>query len=258
VTTSKWWSVAVVAGVLVLAGCGGDSGSASGRDLAGRTFVSTSATPALVAGTRLRVSFTDGHLSAQAGCNTMGGKVVFDGDTLVLTEVGQTEMGCEPRLMQQDERVAAFLTSKPTWSLDGDTLVLGKASTRVTLVDRKVAEPDRPLRGTTWVVEDTGDGDTVSHTGGPVATLQFDATTLRGSSGCNTVTAGIAVRDSTIAVTSPVWTDRRCLQAAPYEDAMRAVLQGNVTFAIDGDALRLTGSGGTSIGLRAGGLRAGH
>lgn len=253
---SKWWAVPVVAVVVGLTACGSDagvnrSGGASG-DLTGRTFVSTSATPALVAGTRLRVSFTDGHLSAQAGCNTMGGTVAFDGDTLVLTEVGQTEMGCEPRLMQQDERIATFLTSKPTWSLHGDTLVLTKASTRVTLVDRKVAEPDKPLRGTTWVVEDTGDGDTVSHAGGPAATLQFDTTTLRGSSGCNSVTAGIVVHDSTITVGTPVWTDRRCLQAAPYEDAMRAVLQGDVDFAIDGDALRLTGAGGTSIGLRAG------
>jgi heat shock protein HslJ len=249
---SKWWAIAAGVGLLALAGCGGDSGSGSGRDLDGRTFVSTSATPALVAGTRLRVSFTDGHVSAQAGCNTMGGTVAFDGDTLVVTEMGQTEMGCEPRLMQQDERIATFLTSKPRWSLDGDSLVLTKASTRVTLVDRKVAEPDRPLRGTTWVVDDVGDGDTVSHAGGPVATLQFDATTLRGSSGCNSVTAGIAVHGPTITVSAPTWTDRRCLQAAPYEDAMRAVLQGDVTFAIDGDALRLTGSGGTSIGLRAG------
>ena len=38
--------------------------------------------------------------------------------------MGSTEMACEPPLMAQDQWLSNFLTSGPTYTLDGDTLTL--------------------------------------------------------------------------------------------------------------------------------------
>ena len=70
---------------MTLAACGDDSAGSdassdasptpvAAADLAGRTFVSTTVTGfELIDGTEIRISFEEDHLSASAGCNTMGG-----------------------------------------------------------------------------------------------------------------------------------------------------------------------------------------
>ncbi len=98
-------------GVTVTAcGRGVGAGAGSGGDWpAGRRFQSTAVTEAgkdrpLVAGTRIDLSFfDDGRLSAQAGCNTIGGSGRIDGDRLVLGDgLSMTEMGCDGPRHSQD------------------------------------------------------------------------------------------------------------------------------------------------------------
>src|SRR5690606_5306551 len=56
--------------------------------LAGRTFLSTAATGRdLVPGSTLTLSFEDGNVGANAGCNHMGGTPVWDGEMLTLPEM---------------------------------------------------------------------------------------------------------------------------------------------------------------------------
>ena len=43
-----------------------------------------------------------------------------------------------------------FLTSGPTYTLDGDTLTLTSGDLVITLVDREIAVPDQPLTNITW------------------------------------------------------------------------------------------------------------
>jgi heat shock protein HslJ len=178
----------------------------------------------------------------------MSGTYRFDDDVLVVGELGQTEMGCDAALMDQDQRIAALLMTKPAWSLRGDRLVLSGGGTRIELLDRKVAEPDQPLLGTKWTVQDVGNGDTVSHSTSGDAWLQFDGNAVHGSTGCNTVT-GTFERDGDTLTFADVRTTLRKCPDAPYEAPMLAVLNRTARFAIDGTRLVLTGADGTSIGF---------
>ena len=149
--------------VLVVAGCT----SAAPAGLDGRTFLSTAVTDGggardLVPGTRIRLSFDDGRIGVQAGCNTMGASYRLDGGRLRITDAATTEMGCDPARQAQDDWVFAFLGAGPTVALAGDELTLTAGSTAIRFLDREVAEPDLPLVGTTWTVVSLIGGDAVS------------------------------------------------------------------------------------------------
>ena len=128
------------------------------KDLWGREFLSTAVTEhgrirPLVPGTRLRLAFEDGDVRAYAGCNHLTGRALVDGRRLAVERFASTDMACDPVRQEQDAWLASFLAAGPTWRLDGDDLVLGGGGTEIRLTDRSVAEPDRPLRGTRWVVD---------------------------------------------------------------------------------------------------------
>src|SRR5262245_47429249 len=134
---------------LAIAGCGLLGGSSA--SVSGRTFLSTGVTVdgapmALVNGTQVRLTFAkDGNLSAQVGCNTMGGAYRLDGAILRFQDGAITAMGCDPDRHAQDDWLFGFLGSGPSVALAANQLVLTAGDTVVTLVDRELAEPDLPL-----------------------------------------------------------------------------------------------------------------
>ena len=101
-----------------------------------------------------------------------------------------TMMACEPAaLMDQDTWLSALLTSKPTVTVDGDTLTITATDgTVVTFLDQSVANPDLPLEGTTWSVEGLVSSDAVSSiaAGGRVPSVLLDGGTVTVDTGCNT------------------------------------------------------------------------
>lgn len=107
---------------LSLSACGSDS-----VDLAGQSFTSTGSTGHdLVAGSQVKVSFEEGTISVNAGCNTMNGSASWaDGVLDVEEPLAMTMMACEQELMDQDQWLSSFLTSSPPISVDGDTLQIG-------------------------------------------------------------------------------------------------------------------------------------
>jgi len=231
----------------------------------GRTFLSTSVTEngqpkALVAGTRITLNFVaDGHrLGAQAGCNQMGGPASFEGERLVAGDLATTEMGCDPPRHAQDEWLARFLTGRPQWSRSGSTLTLEGGTTRIVLEDREVADPDRPLRGTKWVVDTIVDRDAASSVpAGVEAVIAFDnENRFGGNTGCNGM-GGSAVVDeakSTITFSEVITTKMACDDdRMRVERAVVATLDGDVTYRIDADVLRLDAPGGHGLRLRAAG-----
>ena len=128
----------------------------------GKTYLSTAVKGAsLVPGTRIRLSFKDGTLSASGGCNSMGGTYTITGGRLTTTQMVTTDMGCEQPRMQQDQWLAALLSGS-TISLAGDTLTLDDGTIQLTLQDREVADPDRPIEGTNWILDGIRTGDAVS------------------------------------------------------------------------------------------------
>ncbi len=104
---------------LILAACGSTGTTTGGSvesDLEGRTFLSTEMTQGgaaydLVPGSVVRLTFGDGRLSANAGCNTLEGDVAFDGSRMTVTSaLASTQMACPQELMDQDTWLAALLS----------------------------------------------------------------------------------------------------------------------------------------------------
>ena len=120
--------------------------STSGLD--GREFVSVLVTEngkskALVPGTKIRLGFSDGMLSASAGCNTMSGDLRAHRRQARRRPDGDDGHGLPDNLMDQDQWLSTFLSSKPAaFSSTGTTSFSPRTSTEITFLDREQAEPD--------------------------------------------------------------------------------------------------------------------
>jgi heat shock protein HslJ len=229
---------------VVLIGCGESQTPADPRpQLDGHEFVSADvAGYELVAETRIRLTFEGDRISADAGCNQLGGTWSFDDDALVVPDdIVMTEMACDPpALMDQDTWLASFLTSRPTVALDGDTLTLTADEVTITLLDREVAEPDRPLERTKWVVEVLVEGDAVSSVPAGVRspTLRFDDGEVMVDTSCNTGSAGYEVTGNEITFAPLALTRMDCEYSV--EADVTEVLDGRVTYEIEADLLTVT------------------
>jgi heat shock protein HslJ len=259
------WGAALV---MALAGCGSAAegsgtagpGPTGGVTPQGRTFLSTAVTEhgkprPLVGSGRIELVFDGDQLRAHASCNYLSGTVLLAGGRLDVTDLASTEMGCDPDRHAQDEWLTAFLSARPTWRLDGATLVLRAADTEIRLTDRRIVQPDRALLGTRWVVDTVLDGKTAgSVPRSTEAHLVFrDGDRVEGSTGCNTFSGtatrqGDTVRFSRIAVTRIGCSG----DVGRLEAAVLAVLDGPATLRIEADRLTLTRPDGRGLQLRAG------
>jgi heat shock protein HslJ len=257
-----------LAAVALVAACGGGSSvtpapsapapaaptpaAPTPADLDGRTFIVTGAVgyePA--AGSQIALTFEDGRLGVHAGCNQMGGGYDITDGRLVLEPMMSTEMACEDPLMAQDQWVAAFLPDAAV-TLDGDTLTLVKGDVTLTATDKEVATPDKPLEGTTWVVDGLVTNQAVSSVpAGVTATLVFADGKVAVDTGCNTGSGATAIGEASITFGPVATTKMACEPAAmEVEQLVLAVLAGDVGYSIDADALQLRGAGG-GLDLRA-------
>jgi heat shock protein HslJ len=242
----------MLAAVLAAMGCGraGSVGpgeappAADGDTLRGQSFTSTEFTEQgkprpLVADTSISLRFTDdGRLVANAGCNTMSGAVTLAGGRLDATDLSITEMGCDPQRHEQDQRVSAFLTSKPSWRLDGENLVLSSAGTELVLTREKAL----PLVGTTWKADTLIQGEVAGVTpAGVDATLVFGQDEVTVSGLCNLRAVKYQASGSTLTFDLGPMTLMACApEIMTVEHAAVALFDGQATYRIDTRALTIT------------------
>lgn len=213
-------------------------------DLDGREFLSVSVDGYdLVDDTTIRLNFDEGGLSANAGCNTLvGGYTIVDG-RLSAPMLATTEMACEPDLMVQDRWLTDILSLEPIVELDGDTLTMrGAGGATLEFLDRTVADPDRPVVGTRWVLDGIRDGDAVSTVPeGVIASITIDDDgNAVVEAGCNRGSAGVEITDDTMLFGPLALTRMMCEpDAMDVEAIMAAVLDGEVRYTIEADRLML-------------------
>lgn len=124
---------------LALTGCSGDGGGdgSSGEplDLEGKSFTATEVNGWVpVTGTTIGLTFEDGRVSGQAGCNTLTGGATWTDQQLVLEgPMATTMMACDRGLEAQDQWLLELLESDPRLSLDGGTLVVGTDANGMTM-----------------------------------------------------------------------------------------------------------------------------
>jgi heat shock protein HslJ len=245
---------------LTVAACGSDdsgatpksdAGPVTAEQLDGRRFVSVDVEGHdLVEGTEIDVSFLADAMSVNAGCNSMNGGFEIDEDVLTAGPFAATMMACDQPLMDQDTWLNDFLSSLPTIALDGETLTLAGDDATITLEELQPTE----LIDTTWhvtglvaneAVSTVPNGSTASITIAPDGTVAVD-------SGCNTGSGTVEVSDDTLTFGPIATTRRACADEAVnrLEASVLGVLQGEVTYSIEGGNLSLrSGEGADEIGL---------
>ncbi|WP_069165148.1 META domain-containing protein [Nocardia altamirensis] len=267
-----WFGPVVLLALLGVAACSdGDSGSKStttsttvsgmpipggGPVPMGRTFISTKVdgTP-IPGGGPLTITFKDGRIGADAGCNSHGGAVTFDNNKLTVSGLSSTLMACADDRQGADGWLSGLLDAKPTWQVDGDMLTLQGNNVTVTLQDKKVAQPDKPIKGTTWIVTGliTPDAQIRSQAIDdvkPTLTIAEDGA-VSGSAGCNRMigTATGAGADLTFQIGT---TKMLCgPEVMEVEQAVLKALDGKVTATVDANVLTLRNANGSGLTLRA-------
>ncbi|HYN94979.1 MAG TPA: META domain-containing protein [Pilimelia sp.] len=226
-----------------------------------RTFRSTAVfvngeSRELVAGTRIRIAFPRGVVTAGAGCGDIVGSAALAADRLVVAAMNLWFNGCADRARQnQDYWLAAFLSQDPTWRFDGAELVLADADTEIRLTDRPTVAADAALLDTYWVIEAVVEGDRVT----PVPAFPQPYVVLRGTGelaaydGCNWISGTAAVAGESVTLANVGSTKRLCANHSILLGIkiMAALDDGTVTARLDGGRLELSRPGGPGLRLRS-------
>ncbi|MRH87448.1 META domain-containing protein [Nocardia sp. SYP-A9097] len=258
-SATRRWCVLLAVTVGAVAGCT-NSQQASDQPTAtpmGRSFVSSEVKgTAIPGGGPLTMQFRDGRVTASAGCNTATGPVTLDGGILKVGEMATTLMGCPGETAGADDWALGLLRSSPAWKLTGPDLTLTGNGSTVTMLDRKVAHPDKPLTGTPWIVDSLVRNNAVERSQildevRPTLTIAPDGS-ISGSAGCNTMTGRAEISGSDI--TFHIATTRMMCdpQVMDVERAVLQALDGKATATIDSNNLSLQNTGnGTGLRLHA-------
>ncbi|MDO8363172.1 MAG: META domain-containing protein [Actinomycetota bacterium] len=233
--------VAAALGLLVAA-CGDDSSPSTSTSLSGHSYLATSAEGfELPAGSALRLAFDGFSVRMSGGCNSGSADYEIVDGLLQMDSMSMTEMACDQPLMDLDAAVAGLLGAKPVVKLTGEVLTITSGAVSLTLTESSIANPDRPLEGTRWVVTSVLAGDSVSSVPGTAeAALRIVDGRVEVNAGCNSGSAQVAIEPTAIDFGPLRLTKMACADdAMQLEAAVVAVLQGSVSYEIEGAQLTL-------------------
>jgi heat shock protein HslJ len=216
------------------------------QTLGDREFLSESVEGrTLVAGTSIHMNFFGDGLGASLGCNSMNTEqyALVDGH-VECDWFSITELGCEAPRHEQDEWFLAFLQGSPAYSLVEPRLTLSDDDVTVVLIDREVADPDRPLEGRNWEVTGLIENGFVFVAEFSPAQLSFsDSGSFSIVTPCSPGIGSFDVVGSTLVLSGVQLTPNEC---PDQEFAMRAhehmslvLADGEVEHHIDADSLTI-------------------
>lgn len=258
ITPTRLVTVLALTGAVV-AGCGSadDEPADAKASPMGHTYISTEVNGGNIpGGGPMTLTFADGRISANSGCNTSSGPVDLSTRTLGVDKLTSTLMACPDGRGGADAWQNSFLESGPTWRLDGERLTLTGKTITVQLTDKQVLTPDEPLTETKWVVTtlltpDAQIRSTVLDEVDPTLTIGEDGT-VTGTAGCNRITgtADLGPDDSvTFAVAT---TEMMCEpDVMEVEQHVLRALDGHATATIDADTLTLRNDNGSGLIMHA-------
>lgn len=266
----------LLVGALALASCGEDeepdtAGRGPGGTPLADEYVSVEVTAGgeprpLVPGTEIRIRFRDDRLAASLGCNELAGGFRVDGTMLVVDELVETEVACDPERHEQDRWFGGLLTGTVQLLTSGDEMVINDGYTAVVLRDATVAPPDLPLLGTRWQVDgfldDAGPEPITAPTAEPPAFLQLGTDgVVAGLDGCPSAADGATPTNGQLRFEvdgaelrfsgGPTGAAACEGPGADLAERHRSVLVGAATWSVDGDRLTITASDGRAVTYRA-------
>jgi heat shock protein HslJ len=251
--------VAAVSLLAAVAACGGTGTGSGGGDLDGtwRLVSGRDAGGSLpdLADRQVTLVVDGEQAGGVSACNHYGGRIEVDGETVSIGDLGGTEMGCEPDVMELEQRYLAALGAVERGERVDDELTLSGPDVALEY-DLVPPEPDADLVGTTWLLESLVDGETASSTV-PGGRLELtDDGTLTAETGCGEVAGTYRLEgDETVATLidpepgPPTPCDE--LAAAQHRH-MVDVLADGFTWQVDGTRLLVTSPEGLGLEFRVG------
>lgn len=250
--------VAVVALVAaVTAGCGDRAGTAGAGD------VDLDGSWHLVTGSDAQGTFdltgrdvtlvVEGdEVGGTSACNHYFGTVTVDGEEVTFGGLGGTEMGCDPPVMDLEQRYLTALAAVEQGVRTRDDLTLLGPDVSLDLALEPPVE-DAPLTGTIWRLTSLIEGETASSVLGD-ASLTFGRDgSLEGSTGCREVRGRYDVEGSRFSVGAFEAGADRCPAGLRRQHRhVVAVLDGVYFAAVEGNRLTLSGEAGKGLDLTAG------
>lgn len=117
-----------------LNGCAGDPAAL----LAGDWTVTSLAAAPIPAGTDVTLSFRDGRVAGNSGCNRLSGSYDLTGEGLTLSQIATTRMACPAPQMETEQAVLAALASITRFDIaDDGTLLLQSQEGTTALAARR-------------------------------------------------------------------------------------------------------------------------
>ena len=232
-----------------------DAGSSGGPDGAWALSAATVDGAALDLDDRYRVTMTiDGsRVGGTAACNGYGGALTTAGGSFAVGDIAQTEMACEPAVMEIESAFLQGLLRVSAVARSGDVLSLTGDGVELTF-DLLPPVPTAALVGLTWVLDAIIDGETASSTiatAEPATLLLSPDGTFVGSTGCRGLAGEYVLSGDTVQFTS-FSADGECpAEIARQDGRIISVLESGFTATIDGTRLTLTAPGGEGLSYTA-------
>lgn len=248
---------AAVLAAAVAAGCGDQVGTADAGDVdldGSWHLVSGSDGQGVfdLAGREVTLVVEGDEVGGTSACNLYFGTVSVDGDAVDVSGLGGTEMGCDPPVMDLEQRYLAALGAVDRAARTGDDLTLTGPDVALDLsLDPPVQ--DASLTGTVWRLTSLVEGETVSSVV-PGGRLTFDDDgTLAGSSGCRDLHGDYTLDGSTVSVgTLQVGAGNCPPDLRRQHRHVVEVLEAGFTATVHGTRLTLSGRAGKGLDLTAG------
>jgi heat shock protein HslJ len=189
------------------------------------------------------ITFQNGRVSGNAGCNGFFAAYTLDGAQLSIEQGGSTVMACEEPVMAQEEAILAALGEAAAYEIaDGQLTILdGAGAARLTLTPQMATT----LTGVVWRATNYYNGReaVVGMLEGTEITAIFgDDGSLSGSAGCNNYITGYTVDGNQIAIQPAATTMMFCAEPEgimEQEAAYLAALATAATYSISGQVLEM-------------------
>ena len=85
------------------------------------------------AGVSAALTFSDGRVEVEGGCNQGGGVATLSDSTISFGPIGMTKMECEADAMAVDQAMLDVLSEPASWSIFADTLTLSTGASGLVL-----------------------------------------------------------------------------------------------------------------------------